>query len=96
MVCPRGHGPVLTVSPEEAAVDLLAGAVGDPFLLVARLPRPKRGADLALGELVRQGFLRRLDGEKGEGSEVARMEPGVRWPARLAPLPLVLGGDLSR
>jgi excinuclease ABC subunit A len=89
VVCPRGHGPALSVSPEEAALDLLAGAVGDPFLLIARLPRPKRSADLALGELVRQGFLRRLGGERGE--EVVRMEPGEKWPAKLDPLPLVLG-----
>src|SRR6185436_2466762 len=91
VVCPNGHGPALSVSPEEAAADLLAGAVGDPFLLVARLPRPWRGADLALAELVRQGFLRRLGGERGEVSEVVRMEPGEKWPAKLDPLPLVLG-----
>jgi excinuclease ABC subunit A len=91
VVCPLGHGPALSVSPEEAATDLLAGAVGDPFVLVVRLPRPKRSADVALGELVRQGFLRRLGGAKGEGDEMVRMEPGERWPAKLDPLPLVLG-----
>jgi excinuclease ABC subunit A len=84
--CPNGHGPVRAASPEEATDELVAGVVGDPFLVIVRLPRPKRGADDALGELIRQGFQRRL-----EGSEVARMEPGATWPARLDPLPLVLG-----
>ncbi len=84
--CPRGHGPVRAFTPEEAAAELLAGAVGGTFTLVVRLPRPKRGADEALGELIRQGFQRRLEGE-----EVARMEPGEKWPAKRDPLPLVLG-----
>ena len=88
--CPRGHGPARTFTAEEAAVDLAAGAAGDPFLLVVRLPRPPKGidqgADQALAELIRQGFQRRLDGE-----EVVRMDPGSKWPARLDPLPLVLG-----
>jgi excinuclease ABC subunit A len=84
--CPRGHGPVAAFTPEEAASALVAGAVGGPFTLVARLPRPRRGADDALAELLRQGFQRRLDGE-----EVVRMASGDAWPARLDPLPLVLG-----
>jgi excinuclease ABC subunit A len=84
--CPNGHGPVRAATAEEATDELVAGVVGDPFLVIVRLPRPKRGADDALGELIRQGFQRRL-----EGSEVARMEPGAAWPARLDPLPLVLG-----
>src|SRR5436305_9273429 len=33
VTCPRGHGPVLTVAPEEATAELLTGVVGDPFLL---------------------------------------------------------------
>ncbi len=84
--CPRGHGPARSYSPEEASAELAEGIVGDPFTLVVRIPRPKKGADQALAELIRQGFQRRLDGE-----EVARMEPGARWPAKLDPLPLVLG-----
>jgi excinuclease ABC subunit A len=84
--CVNGHGPVRSYSPEEAAADLVAGAAGDSFTLVVRLPRPKKGADDALGELIRQGFQRRL-----EGDEVVRMEPGEKWPARRDPLPLVLG-----
>ena len=86
VVCVNGHGPVRSWSPEDAAADLAAGAAGDSFTLVARLPRPKKGADEALAELIRQGFQRRLDGES-----VARMEPGEKWPARRDPLPLVLG-----
>jgi excinuclease ABC subunit A len=84
--CPRGHGPARCYTPEEAAAELVGGAAGDPFTLVVRLPRPKKGADDALGELIRQGFQRRL-----QGDEVARMEPGEKWPAKLDPLPLVLG-----
>jgi excinuclease ABC subunit A len=87
--CPNGHGPVRSYTPEEAARELALGAdtaAGDPFTLVVRIPRPKKGADDALGELIRQGFQRRLQGE-----EVVRMEPGERWPSKLDPLPLVLG-----
>src|SRR5947209_13230565 len=84
--CPRGHGPVRTYTPEQAAAELAAGTAGDPFTLVVRLPRPKKGANDALGELIRQGFQRRL-----KDGEVVRMEPGEAWPARLDPLPLVLG-----
>jgi excinuclease ABC subunit A len=84
--CVNGHGPVRCYSPEDAAADLATGAAGDSFTLIVRLPRPKKGADDALGELIRQGFQRRLEGE-----EVARMEPGEKWPAKRDPLPLVLG-----
>jgi excinuclease ABC subunit A len=73
--------------PEEAAAVLAGGAAGERFLLVARVARPARGADAALGELVRQGFLRRLGG----AGEVVRMAPGARWPKALDPLALVLG-----
>jgi len=84
--CPRGHGPARSYTPEEAAEELVAGAAGDSFTLVVRLPRPKRGSEDALGELIRQGFQRRL-----QKDEVVRMEPGEKWPAKLDPLPLVLG-----
>ncbi len=89
--CPHGHGAVRSYTAEEAAMELAAGAAGDAFTLVVRLPRPKRGADAALAELIRQGFQRRLDGE-----EVVRMEPGEKWPVRLDPLPLVLGRFAAR
>jgi excinuclease ABC subunit A len=88
--CVNGHGPVRSFTPEEAAADLATGTAGDSFTLVVRLPRPKKGADDALGELIRQGFQRRL-GDPKESEEVVRMEPGERWPARRDPLPLVLG-----
>ncbi|HSK79803.1 MAG TPA: excinuclease ABC subunit UvrA [Thermoanaerobaculia bacterium] len=84
--CPRGHGLARSFSPEEAADELASGSAGESFTLVVRLPRPKKGADDALGELIRQGFQRRL-----KDGEVARMEPGEKWPAKLDPLPLVLG-----
>ncbi|HEX2162914.1 MAG TPA: excinuclease ABC subunit UvrA [Thermoanaerobaculia bacterium] len=85
--CPRGHGDVFARQPEEIAAALAAGDAGERFLLVARVARPKKGADAALAELVRQGFLRRL----GDDGEVVRLEPGERWPAARDPLPLVLG-----
>ncbi|MGH9361576.1 MAG: excinuclease ABC subunit UvrA, partial [Thermoanaerobaculia bacterium] len=36
VACPHGHGPARAVTVEEASAELAAGAVGDPFLLVAR------------------------------------------------------------
>lgn len=84
--CPEGHGAARTFTPDEAADDLMSGAVGEQFILVSRLPRPKKNANLALKELVRQGFARRL-----EGDEFVRMRSSDRWPVKLDPLPLVLG-----
>ena len=71
-----GTAPSATYTPEQAATELAGGAAGDPFTLVVRLPRPKKGANDALGELIRQGFQRRLTND-----EVVRMEPGDAWPA---------------
>jgi excinuclease ABC subunit A len=93
--CPEGHGPVRRWVPEEVARLLTEGEVGENFLLVAPLPRPPRQADAVLGELIRQGFARRLDSDQGEGS-VTRMEPGEPWPKALDPLPLVLGRFRAR
>lgn len=89
--CPRGHGPARTWSTEEAGAALAAGEAGDRFTLVARVARPAgkaARAHAALGELIRQGFARRFDDATGE---VVRMAPSEKWPARLDPLPLVLG-----
>jgi excinuclease ABC subunit A len=70
--CPHGHGEVRRLLPTEAADLLTAGEVGEAFLLVARLPRPARGADAALGELVRQGLVRRMvEPELGPEAEPA-------------------------
>ena len=91
MLCPHGHGPLRRYSPDQAAEALAAGEAGERFLLVARVARPKRGADDALGELIRQGFIRRLGRGKNDAGEVVRMEPGERWPKVADPLPLVLG-----
>jgi len=89
--CPHGHGPAKSSTAGEAAADLAAGGAGAQFTLVARVARPPRAtprqAAAALAELVRQGFLRRLDGD----GRVARIEPGEPWPKALDPLPLVLG-----
>jgi excinuclease ABC subunit A len=84
--CPAGHGPARSATPQQAADELLAGAAGDRFVLVAPVARPRKGATRALRELVRQGFGRRLEGE-----EVVRLTSSARWPAALDPLPLVLG-----
>jgi excinuclease ABC subunit A len=86
VACPDGHGSARAFSAAEVADDLMAGAVGGRFVLVSRLPRPKKGANLALRELVRQGFARRL-----EGDEIVRMRSSDRWPVKQDPLPVVLG-----
>src|SRR6185436_6753105 len=72
--CPNGHGPARRFTAAEAAEALVGGAAGERFLLVAPLERPSRGADQKLAELVRQGFARRLDGDR-----VQRVEPGEAW-----------------
>lgn len=84
--CPRCHGPARAYTPQEVAEELAAGVVGDRFVLVAPLPRPRRRADRALRELVRQGFARRLAGD-----QVARIGSQDAWPPELDPLPLVVG-----
>ncbi len=84
--CPEGHGPVRGYTVDEAAAELAAGVVGERMTLVANVARPKKGAPVALKELVRQGYARRLDGD-----EVVRMGSSARWPKALDPLPLVLG-----
>jgi excinuclease ABC subunit A len=90
VVCPRGHGPARSFTPDDAAAELAAGGAGEAFVLVAAVPRPKRGADAALGELIRQGFQRRL-GADGEVVRMATGATGEKWPAKRDPLPLVLG-----
>ena len=84
--CQNCEEPARTFTAAEAAAEMAEGAVGERFLLVVRLPRPSGEADLALRELIRQGFGRRL-----EGDEVIRMESTESWPKSLDPLPLVLG-----
>ena len=84
--CPEGHGRVKRYAPEEAAADLVAGAAGESFLISVTVDRPRKEADTALRELVRQGYARRRDGDS-----VVRMESSDRWPKKLDPLELVLG-----
>lgn len=94
VLCPQGHGPARSYSPEEAAGRMAQGAVGERFVLVARVRRPKKDANRSLDELIRQGFGRRLEEGSGDadfGGEVVRMEPGGRWLKKYDPLPLVLG-----
>ena len=86
VACPNGHGEVRGDTPQEVAGAIAAGAAGSKVLLLAHLPRPKRGANVKLKELVRQGYGRRL-----EEDEVVRMSPSDRWLVAMNPLPLVLG-----
>jgi excinuclease ABC subunit A len=91
--CPSGHGPMRRWTAAAAAADLAAGPadpVGAAFTLVARVARPKKDADVALAELVRQGFARRLV-EEASGERLERLEPGSSWKAGWNPLPLALG-----
>ncbi|HEX4953278.1 MAG TPA: excinuclease ABC subunit UvrA [Thermoanaerobaculia bacterium] len=84
--CPNGHGPVARHTPAEAAAALAGGEMGERFLLLANLPRPRRNADAALGELIRQGWGRAfVDGH------ILRLAVGEKWPKGLDPLPLLLG-----
>jgi len=85
--CPHGHGAARRFAAEEAAAALAAGEAGERFTLVVRLRRPRRKANEALTELIRQGWSRRL----GDDGEVVAMEPGARWLKKLDPLPLALG-----
>ncbi len=84
--CPDGHGPVRRTTAGEAAAELAAGAAGETFLLLVRLPRPKRRADAQLAELIRLGFARRVEEES-----VIAIAPGEAWPTARDPLPLALG-----
>ena len=91
VLCPNGHGPVRRYTPDQAAAELAGGAAGERFLLVARVPRPPKQADEALGELIRQGFQRRLVTRGKKAGEVERLEPGAKWPKADAEMPFVLG-----
>jgi len=84
--CPAGHGAARSFTPQQAAAELVAGSAGEAFIVLAPVPRPRKGASKALQELVRQGFGRRLD-----DGEVVRMTSRVTWPSDRDPLPLVLG-----
>jgi len=86
VICEDCDVPARAFTAAEAAAELAQGAAGERFLLVARLRRPSGEADLALRELIRQGFGRRLGGD-----EVVRMGSADTWPESLDPLPLVLG-----
>ncbi|MEM7480839.1 MAG: excinuclease ABC subunit UvrA [Acidobacteriota bacterium] len=86
--CPNGHGSARSFTVEQATDLLVGGEAGDKFTLLARLPRPKKGATPALRELVRQGFARRLDEVSGE---VESLTPSVRWATAWPTLALVLG-----
>ncbi|MEO7793707.1 MAG: excinuclease ABC subunit UvrA [Thermoanaerobaculia bacterium] len=84
--CPAGHGAARRFTAGEVAEELAAGVAGERFLLAARIPRPLEEADLALAELVAQGFARRL--QAGEIVPIAAQEG---WPESRDPLILALG-----
>ncbi len=87
VACPVGHGGARSWTAEQAADDLASGAAGERFLVAARVPRPRTKANVALRELVRQGFNRR----RGEDGGIVRMGSSHRWGASLDPLELALG-----
>ncbi|KXJ04438.1 UvrABC system protein A, partial [Exaiptasia diaphana] len=101
--CPNGHGPVRGYGPQELASLLIERFEGEPILLVASLPRPKKLANDKLKELVRQGYFRRrrtaeereaavTDGEGKDtkaSDDIVRMTPSDRWTLKLDPLELV-------
>ncbi len=86
VLCPNGHGPARSFNPDQAAEALAGGVAGEKFTLTVRLKRPKKGASVALRELIRQGYARRLDGD-----EVVRMGSKEVWRAEMNPLVLALG-----
>jgi excinuclease ABC subunit A len=86
VVCPNGHGAMRRFDAELAVADLAAGGAGANFVLLARLDRPAKSADVALAELIRQGFARRWNGAAAE-----RLEPGSAWRTEWDPLALALG-----
>ncbi|MFQ5525860.1 MAG: excinuclease ABC subunit UvrA [Thermoanaerobaculia bacterium] len=84
--CPNDGSLVRALTLDEIAGELDGGGVGERFVLLARIPRPKRQASAALSELVRQGYARIwVDGE------VERLSSKSRWLKKLDPLRLVLG-----
>ena len=105
VVCPNGHGRVHGCGPQELASLLIERFEGQPLLLVASLPRPKKLANEKLKELIRQGYFRRrqtveeqveeqeagkAEGEQA-GGDLVRMTPTDRWTLKLDPLELVIG-----
>ncbi len=58
VVCPNDGSIAHASTLDEISAELDAGAVGDDYMLLAHVPRPKRQATLALAELVRQGYAR--------------------------------------
>ena len=84
--CPDDDAVARTHTAEEIAEEAIKGDPEAPFLVVAPVIRPGRGANEALQEIVRQGYARRLN-----GGEIERMDSSSKWPKRLNPLPLVLG-----
>ncbi len=84
--CPLGHGVARRFTAGEVAEELAGGVAGEHFLLAADVARPKDEADLALTELVGQGFARRL-----EGGEIVPISAHESWPESRDPLTLALG-----
>jgi len=84
--CPQGHGPGRRWTAGDAAATLAAGELGEGFVLVTRVARPRRGAEALLAELARQGFTRRWD-----HGAIRPLTAGEPWPEGEDPLPLALG-----
>jgi len=84
--CPDDGELARAFSVDEIAAELDSGVVGDEFVLLVHVARPKRKATEALAELVRQGYARIwVDGE------IQRIHSKSRWLAKHDPLVVVLG-----
>lgn len=84
--CPEDGELARAFSIDEIAAELDSGIVGDEFVLLVHVSRPKRKATEALAELVRQGYSRIwVDGE------IERIHSKSRWFVKHDPLVMVLG-----
>ena len=90
--CPDDHGPVRSYSPELVVEQLLEsndspkGSTSERLVVVVPVPRPRKGANEALAELIRQGYTRRLenpDPKTGSGKVLSLEDEGAgktpRW-----------------
>jgi excinuclease ABC subunit A len=84
--CPNDGELAHAFSVDEIAAQLATGVVGEEFVLLVHIARPKRRATEALTELVRQGYSRIwVDGE------IHRIHSKSRWLKKHDPLVVVLG-----
>ncbi len=84
--CPNDGARARTWSLDEIAAELEGGEVGQEYVVLANVTRPRKKASEALSELVRQGYRRVwIDGE------IVKLQSKSRWLKVWDPLRLVLG-----